>query len=184
MENIRGFSSKALAKVDELTHENKTLAESKEKIESNLTDVQGQLVKQQTQYSKLIMTHFVTKFELDRQYMKQHGDTNRYHALLSGILSPDKNIAISRSKQKPDTKNMFSAMLSGQKEEGNKAALLTKSDVKEPGDKKDELSALSFSQAFSHKNVDSQQRIANLLSGQSPIKKEVLNRRDRINKKP
>jgi len=81
MEELRGIASKALTNVDELSNKNKYLFENKDNLESIVKDTQDKLEKQKNIYDKLLITHFITKFELDRQFVKQHGDTNKYHAL-------------------------------------------------------------------------------------------------------
>ena len=184
MEELRGIASKALTNVDELSNKNKYLFENKDNLESIVKDTQDKLEKQKNIYDKLLITHFITKFELDRQFVKQHGDTNKYHALQNNILSPDKTKGPMSRSTRPQygERTLLSGLFTGEKDVSKKPESLFRSEIREPETKKDEISALSFSQQYGQKNESSQKRIAELLSGLSPVNK-LGNRRERRDKR-
>ena len=79
-------------------------------------------------------------------------------------------------------RTLLSGLFTGEKDVSKKSESLFRSEIREPETKKDEISALSFSQQYGQKNESSQKRIAELLSGLSPVNK-LGNRRERRDKR-
>jgi hypothetical protein len=88
--NIKEYAADCLKKYEKLAYENGELRELKERLEEDYLSVTEDLQKVQSYYKRLMGTHAITMFELDRMFQKMHGDTDKYKSthnrVIEGIL--------------------------------------------------------------------------------------------------
>ena len=79
--DLKNFCSDLLNKYDKSNYSHKVVKTELETVRSELHKKIDALDKARFDMKKVLVTHAVTMFELDRLYMKQHGDSNKYNRL-------------------------------------------------------------------------------------------------------
>jgi hypothetical protein len=71
---------------DDFNYQNKVLKDEKAALLVDFKATMDTLDKLQHSYNKLLATHAVTMFELDRRFMLEHGDNHKYNRLFDFII--------------------------------------------------------------------------------------------------
>jgi hypothetical protein len=120
---------------DDFNYQNKVLTDEKAALLVDFKLTMDTLDKLQHSYNKLLATHAITMFELDRRFMLEHGDNHKYNRVFDFIIrgnslsSPARSPLRRRARQKTEESdpNSFSAHGRGDKnaeKEGGFASLV------------------------------------------------------------
>jgi len=104
MAELKPFAAKCLKDYDDLVYNNKNISIEREGMKDELKAALDTIDKMEYQKKKLLITHAITSFELDRLYVKLYGDTNKSNKVLDklfGVKSP--GLRRSKTKEGPDS---------------------------------------------------------------------------------